>query len=257
MTSVIAETIDSVLRIELNEPDTMNALSPSLVSSLSSAMMSGIADSSVRCILLTSSGRAFCAGGDIRNMEERGPTAVRAFMQHHHAWIKATLHADKPLVTAINGVAAGAGFGLALFGDVVIAADTAKFRAAFLGLGAVPDFGLAYALPRAVGFQRASEIILTNRFVEAEEALRIGLVAQLWPAAALQQKAMETARALAAGPTVAIGLAKSLMRQSYECSLEEFFRSEAYAQSVAFNTEDFNEGVNAFQGKRVAGFRGR
>jgi 2-(1,2-epoxy-1,2-dihydrophenyl)acetyl-CoA isomerase len=256
MPAVLVERNDAVLRIQLNEPETLNALGPELAQGLSSAMLEGLADKSARCILLTGSGRAFCAGGDIRNMDDRRPAAVRERMQGHHAWVKATLCADKPIVTAVNGIAAGAGFAIALLGDVVLASADARFRAAFLGLGAVPDLGLAYTLPRAIGFQRASEIILTNRFVEADEAQRIGLVAQVSPGDSLQARAMEMAQKLAAGPTLSVGLAKGLLRRSFEGSLDQFLQAEALAQPVAFSTEDFGEGVAAFKAKRKASFKG-
>ncbi|MBI5263029.1 MAG: enoyl-CoA hydratase/isomerase family protein [Bradyrhizobium sp.] len=257
MPALIAERVGAVMRLELNEPDTLNALSSQLTKELSRAVAAAVEDAAVRCILLTGTGRAFCAGGDVRAMDDRRPGAVRALVETHHGWMRQLLNGGKPVVTAVNGLAVGAGLAIALLGDIVIASDAAVFRSAFLGLGAVPDLGLAFTLPRAVGFQRASDIILTNRVVKAEEAERIGLVARIVPADELQPEAMRAAEALASGPTAAMGLARELLRRAHDTPLEQFLQTEALAQAAAFGTDDFAEGVAALREKRPARFSGR
>src|SRR6266571_3355472 len=142
----------------LNEPRTLNALSPAIKAGIEHELLPLLSDPEVRAIVITGEGRAFCAGGDIRAMDEHRGVAVRERMRKSHRWLAALLSTEKPVVTAINGVAAGAGFSLALTGDIVVAARTARFKAGFPGIGAVPDLGLAYTLPRAVGMLRAKDI---------------------------------------------------------------------------------------------------
>lgn len=174
-----------------------------------------------------------------------------------HAWLKPLITATKPIVTAVNGHAAGAGLSLALVGDVIFAVPKAKFRPAFLGIGAVPDLGCAYLLPRRIGLGRAREILLTDRTLTAAEAEAIGLVSCVVPQAELMERALETAHRLASGPTVSLGLAKQLLHRAFESTLDEVLKAEALAQAIAFSTRDFREGTAAFREKRPPRFAGR
>lgn len=255
--SVMVERDDGVGIIRLNEPATLNALSAGIKAGMAAAVADLLPDRSVRAILITGEGRAFCAGGDIRSMNEHQTVAVRRRMQVSHDWLGKLLSCEKPIVTAVNGVAAGAGFSIALVGDVVCAADNARFKAGFPGIGAVPDLAIAYALPRAVGALRAKDILLTNREIPASEALMLGIASRIVPADELQVEALAVAKALAKGPSIAFGLTKRLIARAYELPLEAFLEQEAFAQMTAFGSDDFKEGVAAFQAKRKPEFRGQ
>lgn len=247
----------AVAVVTLNEPASLNALSAGIKDGIESVVPALAADPAVRAIVLTGTGRAFCAGGDIRAFDQRDTTSMRLRMQRSYRWLIPLLTADKPVVTAVNGVAAGAGFSLALAGDVVIASTVAKFKPGFPGIGAVPDLSLAWTLPRAVGMLRAKDILLFNREVAAAEAQAIGMVTRLAEPEALLETALAVAAELAAGPTLAFGLTKQLLQRALELPLEGFLELEAMAQATAFGSADFAEGVAAFRGKRKAEFGGR
>jgi 2-(1,2-epoxy-1,2-dihydrophenyl)acetyl-CoA isomerase len=184
--------------------------------------------------------------------------AIRSRMQNSHGrFISRLLKAEKPVITAVNGAAAGAGFSLALLGDIILASKSAYFLTAFSRLGACPDLGLLATLPRAIGMARAKDILLTSRKITADEAWQMGLVSRVVEPAALLDTAMETAEALAAAPTVTIGLIKRMLLRAYDTSIDEFLDQEAFAQAIAQSTEDFVEGVEAFRGKRKPQFKGR
>lgn len=255
--SVRVEREGAVATLVLNEPKSMNAMSAGIKAGIEEHLPALLADPEVRAIVITGTGRAFCAGGDIRSMDDRGPLVVKARMTRTYRWLVPLLTADKPIICAVNGAAAGAGLSLALTSDLIVASHDAQFKAGFPGLGAVADLGLAYTLPRAVGYQRASDILLTNREVSAEEAHAMGLVARLTAPEALMATAMELAQALAGGPTVSLALTKRLMRRAYELPIEGFLEAEALSQVVAFGSADFDEGVAAFKGKRKPDFKGR
>lgn len=247
-----------VALIRLQEPETMNALSPTIKAGLESEIPALIKDPGVKALVITGVGKAFCAGGDIRNMhQDRSPLATKARLERNWLWALPLMTTDKPVLMAINGAAAGAGFALAMMGDFRYCAPQAQFKAGFPGLGAVPDMGLGYTLPRAVGQTRATDILLTNRTVDATEAERIGLVTKITPAETLLTDVVQLARQLAHGPTVGLGLTKTILRRSFDDSLEHFLEMEAKAQALAFSTEDFTEGVAAFLEKRKATFKGR
>lgn len=252
--AVIVEHHDDVALIRLNRPRTRNALAVDIKTHLETRIPALMQDSAVRCLVITGSEEAFCAGGDISNMNDRGAPSVRARMHQTYAWTKCILTGDKPVVAAVNGAAAGAGFSLALLCDIVIVSDKAFFRAAFPGLGAAPDLGLALTLPRSVGAARAKDILLTNRRIEASEAVAIGIAKRMVPAASLVDDALQLAKELAAGPATSFGLTKMLLNNAYG-PMDDFFAAEAMAQAVAFGSREFAEGVTAFLGKRKADFK--
>jgi 2-(1,2-epoxy-1,2-dihydrophenyl)acetyl-CoA isomerase len=256
--SVIVTRKGGTALIQLNEPKSMNALSAGIRDGFYGALPGLLDDPEVRCIVITGTGDAFCAGGDIRNMGVKPAPAIRSRMQNSHGrFISRLLKAEKPVITAVNGAAAGAGFSLALLGDIILASKSAYFLTAFSRLGACPDLGLLATLPRAIGMARAKDILLTSRKITADEAWQMGLVSRVVEPAALLDTAMETAEALAAAPTVTIGLIKRMLLRAYDTSIDEFLDQEAFAQAIAQSTEDFVEGVEAFRGKRKPQFKGR
>ncbi len=257
MNAVIVERRDDVALLRLNQPQTMNALSPAIKRGLETAVPQLMDDIAVRCIVITGTDKAFCAGGDISNisnMADRSAPSVRELMHPSHGWVKLLIAGEKPVVAAVNGAAAGAGFSLAMMCDFVVLADNAYFKAGFPGLGAAPDLGLALTLPRAIGMLRAKDILMTNRRVDAAEALALGMATRVVPAATLLDEALALAQSLAAGPATSLGLTKHLLNQAYG-PITDFLSQEAMTQAIAFGSEEFGEGVAAFLGKRKPQFR--
>lgn len=252
--AVLFERHEDIVVVRINSPATRNALELRVKQKLETGIPELLGDRMTRCLVITGTGDAFCAGGDINNMGERDAPNVRKRMQAAHAWAKRLLTAEKPVVAAVNGAAAGAGFSLALLCDLVLVSDKGYFRAAFPGLGAAPDLGLALTLPRAIGSSRAKDILLTNRRVEAAEAVSIGIAKRVVPAATLLEEAVALAKELAAGPATSLGLTKTLLNNAYG-PIEDFFATEAFAQGVAFGSREFAEGVDAFLHKRKPDFR--
>jgi len=258
---------DEALRIEreggiavlrLCQPESRNALTAALREALEARLPALLAEQDVRCLLITGSGSTFSAGGDITSfLRPMSPGAVRARMARSHAWIEALLTAEKPVVTAVNGPAVGAGFGLAMLGDIVLAARRAWFMSGFSTIAVAADYALARTLPRAVGAIRAKDILFSGRRVEAEEAERIGLVARLVDDAMLETEALGVARQLAEGPTLALGLTKTLVAKGFELGTAAYLEAEGFAQATAFGSTDHREGVSAFLEKRKPRFEGR
>lgn len=247
----------AVTILRLNEPKSMNALSRTIVAGLVEGIGQALSDPDVRCIVLTGTDSAFCAGGDIRNMGINRAPAVRSRMLSTYKWVADLLKAEKPVITAVNGAAAGAGFSVALMGDIILAQKDAYFVTAFSRLGACPDLGLLATLPRAVGMARAKDMLLTSRKIGAEEAWQMGLVSRVVEPGKLMDVAMETAETLAAAPTVSIGLIKKMLLKAYDTSIDNFLEQEAFGQAIAQATEDFEIGFTAFREKKKPLFKGR
>lgn len=255
--SVVVTREGAVAIVRLNEPKTFNAMSPTLRAGLIEKIPDLVDDEAVRAIVITGTGTAFCAGGDIRAMKPRDPHGSLKRLTGHHRWAASLLKSRKPVVTAVNGVAAGAGVSLALMGDIILASRESYFTTAFTRLGACPDLGLIATLPRAIGMVRARDLLLTSRKVEAEEAWRMGLVSRVVEPASLMATALEVATELARGPTVTFGLIKQLLLRAYEPSIDNFLEAEAFGQAMAQSSDDFVAGAEAFLAKRKPVFQGR
>jgi 2-(1,2-epoxy-1,2-dihydrophenyl)acetyl-CoA isomerase len=254
------EKRDGVAQITLDRPDAMNAISVDLAVELRRTLDDAGDDAGVRAVLLTGSGRAFCAGGDVAVFHrelDRSPDVLRDILLNLHAALGRMARIDKPVIGAINGIAAGAGMALALATDLAVAAESASFTMAYTGIGASPDGSSTFFLPRLVGTRRALELALLNRTVPAAEALELGLVNRVVADAELAQAATELAQRLAAGPTLAYARPRRLVRQSLETGLGNQLEDEADAIISMARTDDFREGVTAFVEKRKPRFTGR
>jgi 2-(1,2-epoxy-1,2-dihydrophenyl)acetyl-CoA isomerase len=252
---------DGVATLTLHRPDAYNALDLALGRELFQAAIELDEDAGVRCVVITGSGKAFCAGGDVKSFVDnlgRIGAHIKELTTYLHGAISRLCRSDKPVIMAVNGVAAGGGFSLALSGDLVIAAESAKFSMAYSRIAATPDGSSSYFLPRLVGIRRALELYLTNRPLTAREALEWGMITRVVPDAELTASVAALARELAQGPSKAFGAAKRLFHQSTWESLETQMELEAQAIAASGHTEDFRAGVTAFADKKPApAFRGR
>jgi 2-(1,2-epoxy-1,2-dihydrophenyl)acetyl-CoA isomerase len=207
-------------------------------------------------VIMTGSGKAFSAGGDIRTMEGLTSVATRVRLKRGQRPIKAMIELEKPIIGAINGVAAGAGVSLALACDILIASEEAKFAMSFVKIGLIPDMGSYYLVPLRVGVARAKELMFTGDMIDAREAERIGLVNKVVSPEKLEEEVSSLASRLANGPSQAYAMIKAALNR-WPASLESFFEMESSMQAVAFSSEDFDEGRRAFLEKRKPLFRGR
>lgn len=253
---VLYEVANGVATITLNRPEKMNALSAELVSGFQGALEQAAADATVRSVIITGSGKAFSAGGDLASFAGIDALKGKRYLQQAHRLLL-TLHSlEKPVVAAVNGFATGAGFNVALACDLVIAGEEAKFGQVFAKVGLIPDFGGLYFLPRIVGLPRAKELMYSGRIIPAKEAQAYGIVLEVTAQDELLARARELAESLAAGPGAALGMTKAILNRSYELSLEQLLHEEAMAQGIAFSTRDHQEGVRAFFEKRSPVFTG-
>ena len=255
------EVEGGVATLTLDRPKSLNAFSTPMQNELATLIPAIAADAEVRALVITGAGRAFCAGGDMREMETVGapvPLAGRNKLRRMLTTVlMPLLRLEKPVIAAVNGAAFGAGMNLALAADITLMADTATFSQVFVKVGLVPDTGGLYLLTRLIGMNRAKELCFTGRTVAADEALSLGLVNRVVPAAELMPAALELARQLAHGATAAIGLTKSLLNIAPTATLDEMAEFEAYALAVSLSTDDHREGVRAFHEKRPPVFTGR
>jgi 2-(1,2-epoxy-1,2-dihydrophenyl)acetyl-CoA isomerase len=258
-TTILVDTQEAVTTITLNRPEVLNAFNDQMAEEVQAALKQAERDDGTRCVVLTGAGRGFCAGQDLAALRDR-PEAVsfRAHLLRTYNPIVTRLRAiEKPVIAQINGPAAGAGFGLALACDLRYAAESAKLRYAFSGIGLAPDSGVSFFLPRLIGYARAFELAATNNPVTAAAALQMGLVNGVFPEAQLAGEVRALATRLAQAPTKALGLAKRAMNKAYEQTLDQALDYEAHLQEIAGHSADHQEGVAAFLEKRPANFTGR
>ena len=255
--TILRDTSEGVLTITLNRPDALNSFTVEMKEALLAALKDAARDRKVRAIVLTGAGRAFSAGQDLKERQGSDVADLGTELRlRYNPIILAMRRLEKPIVGAINGVAAGAGFSVAMACDVIFASDKASFTEAFSRVGLVPDTGSTWFLPRLVGSARAAEMMFTGDAVDAATAERIGLVNRVIPADELMTEATAFAHRLAKSAPIALALAKRALNRAYEMSLEEALDYEAQLQSIAGRSADHREGVAAFVEKRPADFKG-
>lgn len=257
--AILVEKIDSVCRITLNQPKKLNALSTIMMDELLQVTAEVAEDPSVRCVILTGAGRGFSSGADLSDpstMPKPGqPIDLGAALEKRYNPLLERIRAmQKPVVAAINGMAAGAGCNIALACDIILCADDAKFLQAFVNIALVPDAGGTWTIPRLIGRARAMQWMMTGEIIDADTASNWGLVNAVYPADALADEAMALAQRLAAGPTATIGRIKSLLDAAENNTLTEQLHAERVEQKDCGMSPNFMEGVSAFMQKRPANF---
>jgi 2-(1,2-epoxy-1,2-dihydrophenyl)acetyl-CoA isomerase len=254
---LIVDRIGAVARLTLNRPRAGNALDMEMAAQLMRAAIACDEDQSVRCVLLTGAGRLFCAGGDVGAFAAAGDgvgAMLKEITAYLHMAMSRLMRMDKPLVTAVNGPAAGAGFSMAIAGDIALAAQSAHFTLAYTALGLSPDGGSTWLLPRLVGLRLAQDLAITNRRVGAEEAARIGLVTRVAPDDSIADEALAVAVQLAGSATGAIGRTRNLLLSSFGSTLETQMEAEARALACGAALPHGREGVAAFTERRKPDF---
>ncbi|MEU5180454.1 2-cyclohexenylcarbonyl CoA isomerase [Streptomyces longwoodensis] len=264
--TVLHEVSDGLATITLNRPEAMNALNVAAKVALRDALRSAAEDSSVRAVLLTAAGdRAFCVGQDLKehigllaaDRDTGSGQTMSTVREHYNPIVRAVTEMAKPVVAAVNGVAAGAGFGFALAADYRVVADTAAFTTSFAGVALTADSGVSWTLPRVVGPSRATDLLLFPRSITAQEAYELGIANRLVPAAELRAEAEKVARKLAEGPTVAYAALKESVRFGLSHSLAETLEKEDELQTRAGRSEDHAIAVQAFVNKEKPKYLGR
>ncbi|KQW14409.1 MULTISPECIES: enoyl-CoA hydratase-related protein [Streptomyces] len=260
--TVLYEVHDGLATITLNRPEAMNALNVATKVALREAVESAASDDGVRAVLLTAAGeRAFCVGQDLKEhiglLMQGSDVVMSTVKEHYNPVVRALTEMRKPVVAGVNGVAAGAGFGLALAADYRVVADTAAFNTSFAGVALTADSGISWTLPRVVGPGRAADLLLFPRTVSAQDAYELGIVNRLVPSTELPAEAEKVARALASGPTVAYGAIKESLAYALSHSLAETLEKEDELQGRAGASEDHAIAVRAFVNKETPEYLGR
>jgi 2-(1,2-epoxy-1,2-dihydrophenyl)acetyl-CoA isomerase len=260
--TVIYEISANIATITMNRADALNALSLQLTNDLAASVKQAAVDGA-RAVILTGNGRAFCAGGDLREMRSMAEREgrIEAFLEEPlgalHDVVRLIRETPIPFIAAVNGVCAGAGVNIALACDMIVAADDATFREAFVRIGLTPDCGGTYFLPRAVGEKIAAEMFMTGDAVDASRALRIGMINSVVPAADLLSAAGELAARVSTAPTGAIGRIKTMLNTAFSNDFDSQLALEHECQIISGRSSDFKEGVAAFFEKRVPSFTGK
>lgn len=249
-----------VVIIKFNRPDLLNSFNKPMGTEFKIALSESAEDKNIRAILITGEGKGFCAGQDLDEAVPKGDKPLtdlgELIRENYNPIIKLLRTIEKPIVCAVNGVAAGAGANIALACDIVTASDKASFIQAFSKIGVVPDSGGTFYLPRLVGFSRATSLMMLAEKITAEEAVNMGMIYKVFPHDNLFEESLNIAKHLSTQPTKALGYIKKLLNKSFENTLEEQLKLEEELQTLAGKTYDYIEGVKAFQEKRKPEFKG-
>jgi 2-(1,2-epoxy-1,2-dihydrophenyl)acetyl-CoA isomerase len=256
--TVLLEIQDGVGTITLNRPDVFNAFNDDQSYALQDVLKQVTRDDSVRVVVLTGAGKAFCSGQDLKDIAQKENRSLSdSLHKRYNPIIRAIRQLQKPVICKLNGVAAGAGCSLALACDMIIASEAASLIEVFVNVGLVLDSGSSYFLPRIVGAKKAFELSTMGSKVSAQQALQWGMVNQVVPAEELDPAVQKVADYYKTAPTRAISLMKKMLDKSYTSTLDEMLDYEAYCQEIASNSDDYKEGVKAFNEKRKPEFKGR
>ena len=257
MFPILFEIKNSIAFITLNRPEKFNAFNREMALLLQEKLDECESSKEIRCVFITGAGRAFCAGQDLAEVvDPKGPGMKKILREHYNPIISKITKLNKPVIAAVNGIAAGAGANIALCCDVVVAAQSSSFIQAFSKIGLIPDSGGTYFLPRLIGVQKASAFMMLGDKIDAEAAERIGMIYKFFPDNIFIQEAEKIAATLAGLPTKALAYTKQALNKSLEQNLEQQLHTEDGLQQEAASTNDFNEGVTAFLEKRKPKFTG-
>ena len=257
MSSILFEITDSVAYITLNRPDKFNSFNREMALLLQNKLDECASLDEVRCVYITGAGKAFCAGQDIGELVgENKIELAQILSEHYNPIVQRIRHLPKPVVAAVNGVAAGAGANIALCCDIVIAAESASFIQAFSKIGLIPDSGGTFTLPRLIGWQKASALMMTGDKVSATDAEKMGMIYKVVAADIFETESKKIAAALAGMPTKGLAYTKQVLNSSFTNSWDEQLQLEDEFQQKAALTADYQEGINAFLEKRTANFKG-
>jgi 2-(1,2-epoxy-1,2-dihydrophenyl)acetyl-CoA isomerase len=255
MPSILFEIKDSIAFITLNRPEKLNAFNREMAL-LMQAKLDECKSNEVRCVYITGSGKGFCAGQDLTEVTMPGASGFNAVAEQYNPIVMKISELEKPIVAAVNGVAAGAGANLALCCDIVVAGKSASFIEAFSKIGLIPDTGGTFFLPRLIGCQKASALMMLADKITAEEAERWGMIYKYFDDESFAEESLKLAKKLAQMPTKALALTKQALKWSATHSLSEQLQNEDTLQQKAAQTKDFKEGLNAFLQKRPPDFKG-
>ena len=255
---ILFEKIDAVGKITLNRPEKYNSFVREMALLLQEKLAECANNDSIRCVLITGAGKAFSAGQDLEEAtDSNSPEIEQIVREHYNPIIKLFREIEKPVIAAVNSVAAGAGANLALACDIVVASKSAKFIQAFSKIGLIPDSGGTYFLPRLIGLPKATAIMMTGESVSAEKAEKMGMIYAVYEDAEFESKSLQLAQSISEMPTKGLGYTKRLLNQSFNNSLNDQLDLEAEAQALSAKSEDHQEGIQAFLEKRSPKFTGK